>query len=97
MRIKVYVERDGMGTVFGYVVSDRWAKRFASIVRKNGGGNRGETFYFQGDAADEFIDQDVPPRHRSAVRDGFGVTFLADPWDVGHWFGYDAHTAAEQR
>lgn len=29
------------------------------------------------------------------VEQGWTVQVKADPWEVGHWYGYDAHTVAE--
>jgi hypothetical protein len=26
---------------------------------------------------------------------GWYITILVDPWEFGHWLGYDAHTVAE--
>lgn len=93
--------QDRMGNVYARPVSDRAARKFARRVAKNGGPSfatqerDGFTAFFQeGMGAAEFLD-DCTPAQRRDIENGYTVRFRADPWIVGHWYGYDAHTVAE--
>ena len=83
-----------MGSIVVRPVSERVARVFEAVVKSNGGGDAAGVF-LQGDAAEQFIEMDVPPRYRSDLREGYEVRWLASAWSVGHWYGYDAHKAAE--
>lgn len=76
-------------------VNRHWARRFAKHVRSFTG-QYDETVLFQdGGPLQEFLEMDVPPRHRRDLEKGHSVAFKVDPWTVGHWYGWDAHTVAE--
>lgn len=92
--IKVEVWQDRMGNILVRPISDKWTKRFVDIVVHNGGPNE-DTAFFQAPHGDEFIEEYVPQRYRTHLKMGYAVRFMADPWVVGHWYGYDAHLAAE--
>lgn len=94
--IKVTIEPLNYG---GYVmmIADKYHDKFAAVVRANGGGC-GRTFGYR--VAFPYIAHnedlpEMPRRKRKALDDGYHVTILMDPWDVGHYYGYDAHTVAE--
>ena len=87
----VQARMDNMGNIYARPVADRWAKRFAAFTPHP---DDLEAFFQQGMGADEFLD-DMPKRHRKALAEGYSVRWRMDGWEVGHWYGYDAHTAAE--
>lgn len=92
MRCGIVVEAhmDAAGGIIVRPKSDRWAKRFCRRVVKNGGPG-GVTVYLQsGFVSEDFIQFDVPKRYRKDLLHG-----RVDPWIVGHWYGWDAHTIVE--
>lgn len=93
--ITVEAKQDRMGNVEVWPMSLKWRHAFTECVRANGGGESNTAFFQEGMGAEEFIAQDVPARYRSHLRKGYAVRFRVDPWTVGHWYGYDAHTVAE--
>ncbi len=93
-RIKVEARMDNMGNIMARPVSDRWAKRFAKRCNENGGSADLEAFFQDGMVAHDFM-EDMTPGQRRDLNNGYTVRFFVDPWIVGHWYGYDAHTAAE--
>ena len=92
--ITVRAETDRWGGIEVIPVSLRWARRFRDAATRNGG-PRSLSVYFQGDTASEFTETDVPKHLRDDLSDGWPVTWRVDPWTVGHWYGYDAHEAAQ--
>ena len=99
--IVIQAEMDGMGNITARPVSDVWAKLFCRTAAKNGGAafavwkSDGFAAFMQnGNAAKEFL-ADRTAVQRRDLRAGWAVRFKADPWVVGHWYGYDAHTVAE--
>ena len=65
------------------IIRERWA----ADTLQWGGRTDGELF-LQGDAADEFIDNDVPRRKRRDLRAGWTVRFRMDGWTLRHMIGY---------
>jgi hypothetical protein len=92
--IKVRATMDRMGNIVAAPVSDRWSRRFAARCQKNGGPADRDCFFQEGMAASEFLES-LRPAQRRDLNNGWTVTFMADPWEVGHWYGYDAHTVCE--
>lgn len=92
--IIVEAHQDLMGNITVAPISAKWRKRFAQIVRENGGPHEDTAFFQDGGPAVEFL-ENMPARHRRDLESGRSVRFKADAWIVGHWYGYDAHTAAE--
>ena len=88
-RIKVEAWIDRMGNTYIRPVSERWQRRFARIVAANGGGDNCTAFF------QEHVPEAIPERYRFDIIDGYTVRWLVDPREVGLWYGYDAHTAAE--
>ena len=76
-------------------LNHRWAQRFAKHVRGFTGHYDESVLFQDGGPLQEFLEMDVPPRHRRALERGHRVAFKVDPWTVGHWYGWDAHTVAE--
>lgn len=93
-RIKVQAHMDRMGNILVRPVSNRWAKRFAKRCKQNGGSDDLEAFFQEGSASQDFLEP-CTPRQKKDLHSGYTVRFLADPWEVGHWYGYDAHTVCE--
>lgn len=91
IQIIVEVKQDNMGNITARPKSDRYAKAFGKAVDANGGCFDLCAFFQEGMSACEFI-ENVPKRYRRDLERGFSVCFKADPWEVGHWYGYDAHT-----
>ena len=93
--ITVEARMDRMGNIEVAPVSAQWRDKFCAIVQENGGGNARTAFFQEGTGAGDFLENDCPPRKRGELKRGYTVRFRADPWVVGHWYGYDAYTAAE--
>jgi hypothetical protein len=92
--ITVEIKTDSMGNVHVAPMAARWRDKFRAIVRENGGGDSPTAFIQEGMGATEFL-AELPARHRRDIERGYMVRLRVDPWIVGHWYGYDAHTAAE--
>jgi len=74
-------------------ISAKYANVFAEHVSKFTG-RRTLEVYFQEHFGNMFIDDFVPKNKRDLIKSG-PVRFLIDPWIVGTWYGYDAHTIVE--
>jgi len=84
-----------MGAVLARPVDDRYAKAFAKAAKENGG--PGDLDVYFGDDSQglgTFLD-DMPVRAREELERGYTATWTMDPWEVAHWYGYDAHTIVE--
>lgn len=89
--ILVEAQLDYMGSVIARPVCDEYAKAYAKHV-KEFTGNYELTAYFQeGMGAQQFIEYWVPEDKCEELNSGWSIEFVADPWDVGHWYGYDAY------
>lgn len=93
--IKVVAEMDYEGNIEVSPKVERYAVKFASHVEQFTGHFDPNVFFQDGGPATEFLENYVPKRHRKDLNQGYTVCFLADPWIVGHWYGYDAHTIVE--
>lgn len=93
--IVVEASMDRMGSITVRPKSDKWARRFRRVVVDNGGPDELTAFFQEGFGVTEFMENDVPKRYRQDLEQGWTVRWIVDPWVVGHWYGYDAHTAAE--
>jgi hypothetical protein len=83
---------DNMGAVYASPVSALWREAFASHLRTMG--ERADACaYFQ--AGPDELSGCIPPRKLRELAEGYSVTCRVDPWEFGHWLGYDAHTVAE--
>ena len=100
--IVVTAKLDRMGNVLARPKQDKYARAFMRRAHENGGSrytpdmwaNELSAFFQEGQAASEFLD-DCTPAQRKDLESGWDVSFRCDPWIVGHWYGYDAHTIAE--
>lgn len=93
-KIKIVAEMDRCGNIILSTKNKRYGKAFARIVKENGGPDEETAFFQQGFGASEFI-EDLTPRQRKDLENGWEITFLIDPWLAGHFWGYDAHTLVE--
>lgn len=83
-----------MGNVFVTPIDSAWRQAFARHVAEftNRPPCTEQTVFFQeGNPAQAFIRNDVPPALQPALEDGHPIVFKADARVVGHWYGYDAH------
>jgi hypothetical protein len=97
-KIKVTASMDRMGNILVRPVNIRYARAFANHVKELSGHHGSpdlDAFFQDGGSASEFLSRDVPRRHRKDLENGYSVTWKEDPWVVGHWYGWDAHTLAE--
>lgn len=95
--IKVKAKTDSMGNIIVAPTDPTWQHAFAKHVSEFTGHpveDETEAFFQEGGPAQEFIANDVPARYRGLLLDGWSIEFEADPWVVGHWYGYDAYLAA---
>jgi len=93
-KINVDIKTDAMGNIIASPVSKKYAKAFSDVRRENGGGSDLNVFFQEGGPATQFLN-DLTPRQRREINKGWDVRIKVDPWIVGHWYGYDAHTVAE--
>jgi hypothetical protein len=93
--ILVEAKQDRCGNIHVAPCAAKWRDKFRAVVRENGGGNNSSAFFQEGGPASEWLENDCPPAKRRELEQGYLIRFRADPWIVGHWYGYDAHTAAE--
>ena len=94
-KIAVEVEKDRMGNIIARPVNARYAKAFAKARRDNGGGGGEDAFFNDGNEAEQFKSNYLNSRQRKDLERGYPVRLKMDPWDVGHLYGYDAHTVVE--
>ncbi|WP_111748852.1 hypothetical protein [Salinisphaera orenii] len=95
--IRIKASMDRSGNVSATPVDPTWQQAFAAHVSSFTGrpvDDETEVFFQDGNSAHEFIHNDVPMRFRGMLSDGWTIEFDVDPWVVGHWYGYDAHTVA---
>ena len=82
----------------GYTLSiaDKYHQLFKAVVLANGGGSGPRCKNVQEPYIQHAEDlPEMPRRQRRALDAGWDVTILMDPWEVGHYYGYDAHAVAE--
>lgn len=96
--IKVRISPTSYGAYVAEPVSKQWRKLFADHILewKYTGNPQGIPehelckAYFQG--AWELPSNVVLNRQYPDLCTGWDIVILVDPWDFGHWLGYDAHT-----
>jgi len=93
--ITVEARMDRCGNIHVAPVAARWRDKFRAVVRDNGGPDKPTAFFQEGMGATEFLENDCPRAKRAELEKGYLIRFRVDPWVVGHWYGCDAHTAAE--
>jgi len=94
-KIKVEAEMDLMGNIVVKPSDIKYAEAFSEVRKSNGGGEDLDCFFQEGMGASEFLQESIPSDLRGYLENGGRVEFNVDPWIVGHWYGYDAHTLCE--
>jgi len=95
MAIKVDVFQNRFGDITGRPVRQDIRTRILDHLLEFEGPGAEDTFYFQGGmGAEEFLDS-LSPRQRRDIENGYTITILVDPWELGHWYGWDTHTLFE--
>lgn len=94
-KIKVQAEMDRMGAVVARPVDDRYAKAFAKAAKENGGPGDLDVYFGDDSQGRGSFLNDMPVRARKELERGYTATWTMDPWEVAHWYGYDAHTVCE--
>ena len=92
-QITVEATQDVMGNLFLVPRVRRFAKAFRSKVVENGGPAELSIVGQEGTPFREDLLRAMPARKVRELLGGFTVAVLADPWTVGHWYGWDAHEA----
>ena len=91
--IKILIEPKGIGYT-ATPVSKYWRRRFA-LHMHNYTGHRSAEVYFQGlyDLPETVV---LNWQYDELVK-GWDICILVDPWEFGHWLGYDAQIVAERK
>ena len=90
MLINIY--KTTYGNYITEPVSTKWAHKFAKHMEEWTDHHDASAF-FQGDY--ELPETVTQNRQFKALQDGYTITIQIDPWEYGHWLGWDAHTIAE--
>jgi len=93
--IRVEAEMDQMGNISVKPSDVKYARTFSEVRKSNGGGDGLDCFFQEGMGASEFLKEHIPQDLHEDLEQGWSIDFKVDPWVVGHWYGYDAHTACE--
>ena len=92
--ILVEAKKDRIGGILIRPVNKEYAERFARAAELNGAGiDEDHWAYIQDGEA--FKENSVPKRYHRDIQHGWDVRWRADPWEVGHYYGWDAHVIAE--
>jgi hypothetical protein len=86
----VEAQMDGMGNILVTPVSKKVQEQMSRHLKQWTGSADTQVFFQEGMGASEFL-EDVPPRYRRDLDNGWPVRFQVDPWAFGHWVGYDFH------
>ena len=94
--IKIEIVPLSYGSYTSRPVSRKWRKAFAAHMDSYYYTVLHEKAYFQ----DFWQLPESVRENRRAMREldkGYSTIVLIDPWEYGHWLGYDAHIVAERR
>jgi len=92
--IRIRVQSLPYGAFVAFPESVKWNRAFAGHMLKYTG-HYDSSAFFQGEwELPETITQN---RQYGELRKGWDICILVDPWEFGHWLGYDAHIVAEGR
>ena len=92
--IKVTISQNRYGGYAAIPVSSYWQRRFAQHMLEYTGRRSAEA-YFQGEW--ELPESVYLNWQYTELEKGWDITILVDPWEFGHWLGYDAHIVAERK
>ncbi len=95
----VEAERNTMGCFTVMPVNKRHLTKFARHMREWQGlppwrlllRDRGVAFLQREDDIELLFERYIPRRKHADARKGWPVRFRMDPWDYGHFLGFDAH------
>lgn len=101
MGIKVTFDMDRCGNITAVPVCERYARIFCAVAAINGGPSFKtarrdgfSAFFNDGQETADLRDYFTSTEWKD-MEQGYSVTKILDPWEVGHFYGYDAHHAAE--
>tara|TARA_Y100000004_G_scaffold145228_1_gene165652 strand:- start:576 stop:860 length:285 start_codon:yes stop_codon:yes gene_type:complete len=86
--MKVKANQDRMGCLTIVPVSERRREAYARHLSEWDPDFSGDVSVFVQSDVGIFIEDNVPQRHHEDLRNGWGVTFLVDPWVFERWLGY---------
>ncbi len=89
----IVVKRYNQGYYTAQPVSEDWKKRFREHMKAMGQVVSSQTV-FQGEW--ELPDIIKKNRQYGDIQKGWYTHIRVDPWEYGHWLGYDAHYVALQ-
>ena len=93
MKILVEAEMDRMGNITVKPSSPRHQRLYADHMEEMTGNRTWGAFFNDGAEASQLLEE-FPARRRRELEKGWPVRFKVDPWQFGHWLGYDAHEVA---
>lgn len=91
--MQVYVTGTNYGAYTANPVSTKWRQKFSRHMKEMGQRATSSVFFQSDEDLPESIRNN--PRAMRMLRGGWNATVLVDPWEYGHWLGWDAHTVAE--
>lgn len=91
--IKVELEIDGMGCLIGTPENDQVQALYKEHMIEMSGPHASGTIFLQRvDTIESFLDHvALGSLEREHLYSGWQATISIDPWDYGHYLGYDAH------
>jgi len=93
-RVKVRLSEDRMGNVIGYPIREDLRKKIKDHLFFYGVDSDG-TFLVQEDYNIESLLGEIPKRAGRDLRKGWDIVVLMDPWQLGHYYGWDTQTIFE--
>lgn len=85
----VEVQMDRMGSMVLRPVSERVRAQMRRHNKEWTGHSEDTVLIQREDNIDSFMERHVPPRKHSRIRQGWPEAVRMDPWDFGHYVGYD--------
>lgn len=88
--ILVEVTEDRMGNILLRPKNEQIRKKMMAHTKEHIGSAEDTVFLQEGGPASEFMER-LPRRLQNEMQKGWGVTLKIDPWEFGHYVGYDFH------
>lgn len=92
-RIVLVVQMDRMGCITAEPISQVWCQKYRRHMQEMTGRATSQAF-FQGDY--EAPDTITTHRNYKDLLAGWDLQITIDPWEFGHWLGYDACNVTER-
>jgi hypothetical protein len=92
--IRILVHPLPYGSYTAEPIAKHWQGAFQEYMTQWQQGSGLYQAFFQGDW--DLPDTVKENRQYSELVKGWDITILVDPWEFGHWLGWDAHTVAER-